>query len=130
MSYNMIQQDTQFFMDKSNLDAACKALRSVATDFKWFDMSDDYSLENSVYQFGWSLNFDDNGNVNDIEHLLEYAGDEKRLFDAIAPYVKSGSYIQMVGEDDAIWRWFFDGTRCIKQIPTFIWNAVEDEEDT
>ena len=131
MSYNMIQQDTQFFMDKPNLEAACQALQSAAADCKWFDMSNDYSLENGVYQFGWSLDFDDNGNVNSIEHLLTYSSDEKRLFDAIAPYVKPGSYIQMVGEDDTIWRWFFDGTRCIKQIPTFIWNATEeDEEDT
>ena len=122
MSYNIIQQDTQFFMDKSNLDTACQVLRSAA-DYKWFDMNNVCSLENAVYQFGWSLEFDDDGNVNFIEHVLECAGEEDRLFEVIAPYVKTGSYIQMIGEDDAIWRWFFDGEHCIKQQPTIIWDT-------
>lgn len=95
MSYNMTQHDTEFFMDKSNLEAARQALRNAAADCKWFNMKNARSLENAVYQFGWNLEFDDDDNVNGIEHLWECAGDERRLFHAIAPYVKPGSYIQM-----------------------------------
>lgn len=129
MGYNIIQQETQFFLDKSNLEAVHQALLNVTSDCKWFDMADASELVNVVDQFGWYLEFNDNGNVNYIEFLQMYVGEEKRLFDTIAPYVKPGSYIQMVGEDDTIWRWFFDGTRCIKQIPTFIWNATEEDEE-
>lgn len=124
MSYNIIQQETQFFMEKSNLEAACKALLNVTSDCKWFDMTEASSLINVVDQFGWYLEFDDDGNVNYIEFLLECIGEEKRLFNTIAPYVRPGSYIQMIGEDDAMWRWFFDGMRCIKQKPTIIWEVV------
>lgn len=122
MSYDMTQHDTQFFMDKSSLEAARQALRSAAADCKWFNMRNTRSLENTVYQFGWSLEFDDDDNVNGIEHLLTCAGDEERLFNAIAPYVKSGSYIQMTGEDGTMWRWAFDGVRCIEQKPTVVWQ--------
>lgn len=122
MSYDMTQHDTQFFMDKSNLEAARQALRDAAADCKWFNMRNARSLENAVYQFGWSLEFDDDDNVNGIEHLLVCAGDEERLFNAIAPYVKAGSYIQMTGGDDTMWRWSFDGIRCIEQKPTIVWQ--------
>lgn len=130
MSYYIIQQETQFFMDKSDLGAALQALLIVASNYKWFDTADACSLENVVDQFGWYLEFDDDGNVNYIEFFLEYVGEEKRLFDTIAPYVRPGSYIQMIGEDNGMWRWFFDGTRCIKQKPTFIWNVTEDDEES
>lgn len=122
MSYNMTQHDTQFFMDKSNLESARQALRSAAADCKWFNTRNARSLENAAYQFGWDLEFDDDDNVNGIHHLLECAGEEERLFSAIAPYVKPGSYIQMTGEDGTLWRWAFDGVRCIKQKPTIIWQ--------
>jgi hypothetical protein len=39
-------------------------------------------------------------------------GDDQILFDAIAPYVTPGSYIEMQGEDGARWRWVFDGKTC------------------
>lgn len=121
MSYNMTQHDTEFFMDKSNLEAARQALRNAAADCEWFKMKNARSLENAVYQFGWNLEFDDDDNVNGIEHLWECAGDEKRLFHAIAPYVKPGSYIQMTGEDGAQWRWIFDGVCCTEKKPSIIW---------
>lgn len=122
MSYDMTQHDTQFFMDKASLKAARQALKSASEDCKWFNMRNARSLENAVDQFGWSLEFDDDDNVNGIEHLLECAGDEKRLFNAIAPYVKPGSYIQMTGGDGIMWRWAFDGVRCIEQKPTIVWQ--------
>ena len=37
----------------------------------------------------------------------ENYGDDKLLFDAIAPYVENDSYIQMHGEDGDLWRWIF-----------------------
>lgn len=122
MSYNMKQHDTQFFLDKSKLEAARYALRNAAAACKWFNMKNARSLENAVCQFGWNLEFDDDDNVNGIEHILVCAGDEERLFSAIAPYVKPGSYIQMTGEDGTMWRWAFDGVRCIIQKPTIVWQ--------
>lgn len=122
MYYDITQHDTRFFMDKSNLEAARQALRSAAAECKWFNMRNACSLKNAVAQFGWDLEFDDDDNVNRIRLRIQSAGDENRLFNAIAPYVKPGSYIQMTGEDGTMWRWAFDGVRYTHQNPTILWK--------
>ena len=62
---------------------------------------------------GWSCATDDAGNIASL--WLEYTKihDEDEWFDVIAPFVKPGSYIDMVGDDDESWRWFFDGEHCV-----------------
>ena len=121
MSYTMSQKDTEFYMDQTNLEAARKAIRQAMEGFKWFNPKKAHSLDDAVAQCDWALEFDDNDNVVGIEMLMEYQGEEKRMFDAIAPYVKPGSYIQMSGEDGSMWRWLFDGMSCIEQTPGISW---------
>jgi hypothetical protein len=41
----------------------------------------------------------------------EKLGDDFQIFEVIGPYVKSGSYIQIVGEDGFAWEWYFNGTK-------------------
>lgn len=127
MSYTMEQRNTEFFMDQANLEAARKALRQAMEGFKWFNPKKAHSLDDAVAQCDWALEFDDNDNVIGIEMLTEYQGEEKRIFDAIAPYVKAGSYIQMSGEDGSIWRWVFDGTSCREQKPVITWQDGDAE---
>jgi hypothetical protein len=52
----------------------------------------------------------------------EKIGQEDLLFEAIAPWVRDGSYIEMSGEDDAMWRWFFHAGECHEVTPTIIWE--------
>lgn len=42
-------------------------------------------------------------------------GTEHEMFNAIAPFVEPGSYIEMQGEDGAIWRWVFQDDTCIEK---------------
>lgn len=128
MSYQMTQQDTQFFMDNSNLEAARQALLAAVAGCKWHNPAKARSLENVVGEFGWSLEFDADGNVKDIEFLWENAGDEKRLFDAIAPFVRPDSFIQMAGGDGELWRWIFDGVRCMEKAPSIVWDEEENDD--
>lgn len=121
MSYTMEQTETQFFMDSSNLEPARKAILAAMSGFDWFKKRNALTLESAVAQCDWSLEFDDDDNVTGIEHLNEYEGQEKKLFVALAPYVKPGSYIQMRGEDGELWRWYFDGTTCTEQEPAITW---------
>ncbi|MCP3879395.1 MAG: hypothetical protein GY701_13545 [Sulfitobacter sp.] len=36
-------------------------------------------------------------------------GQEEHLWRALAPFVRAGGRMDWVGEDDAVWRWRFDG---------------------
>ena len=51
-----------------------------------------------------------------LECLGDALCDDRLLFDAIAPFVKAGSFIEMSGEDGTLWRWHFDGKQCQEQL--------------
>ena len=40
-------------------------------------------------------------------------GNEYEFFDVIAPFVKKGSYINWIGEDNSQYQWYFDGEKLI-----------------
>jgi len=42
----------------------------------------------------------------------------------IAPYVKAGGYIEMRGENGALWRWYFDGATVHELRPTITWPRM------
>ena len=70
-----------------------------------------YENANSVHEamkaWRWFVDCDDEDNIITTEFLGEKLGDEDILFEAIAPFVRDGSTIQMAGEDGKIWRWIF-----------------------
>lgn len=82
--------------------------------FSWMNNADPdewETLEDAMASWGYPIETDDEGNVIDIRFHGQKIGDEDQLFDAIAPYVEDGSYIEMTGEDDYVWRWVFNGNR-------------------
>lgn len=62
-------------------------------------------------QFGLSVDFDSDGNVDDMYYEFEkyYSEDIEALFKVISPYVQDGSYIKFMGEDESMWAFYFDG---------------------
>ena len=60
--------------------------------------------------------------MNSIYFEGEKYGDDDLIFNAIAPYVEDGSYIQMNGEDGAIWRWVFENGKCVEKQATITFN--------
>lgn len=58
--------------------------------------------------------------VIDLKFENEYAGSDKLMFDTIAPYVESGSFIEM-GSDDGKFRWTFSNNRCEEITPKINW---------
>lgn len=124
MSYNMEQYDSQFFISNENVSPAFKALKCACKERNLFDgLKKAHHLDRALECFGWELEFDDDENVIEISLLKSYYdGDEEDiLFAALAPYVKAGSFIEMVGEDHETWRWIFDGTTCQSKKPTITW---------
>lgn len=89
----------------------------LVKSYSWVSKSDLESTNNIVdliYVFGWNCTLDDEG----ITTLLlenEKMGQELLLFQALAPFVDEGSYIEIQGECGDVWRWIFKDGECIEK---------------
>jgi len=71
-------------------------------------------------EMGFEYDLDDSGNLA-LVHYDNKTGAEGHFFEAIAPFVQDGSFIDWRGEDGDEWRWAFDGVTaktlsCVKRI--------------
>lgn len=122
----MDQMEANFFIPFENKEAALQAIKNLEggetitygsgkPHFSWVDTEDFVNadtLKDALREWRWSVEEDGEGNIYDIYFEGEKLGDDNILFEAIAPYVKSGSFIQMCGEDGTIWRWVFENSKC------------------
>lgn len=128
MGYCMHQRGCDFFIPKKNKAKALAAIKKLAerkelmgggswsngkqTD-KWFSwvQTDEFvkakTLKDAMVAWRWQIEEDDKGNVTSVYFDGEKAGDDEHLLRAIAPFVQDGSWIEMQGEDEAIWKWKF-----------------------
>ena len=127
MGYCMSQQEATFNMAAKDFPAALKAIQDLHGEetiadsggrhFSWvgykFHEIDD--MVKMMAEWRWDLELDSAGNAVGISFQGEKLGDDQVLFNAIAPWVKKGSYIQMQGEDGSIWRWTFNGKTCVEK---------------
>jgi len=132
MGYCMEQQGSNFTIKPSNVAGALASIKALAgketiTDssgrhFSWVETNeflDAETLTQAMNAWRWRLDRDDETQeIRDISFEGEKIGDEAVLFGAIAPFVEPGSYIEMHGEDGAIWRWIFDGKTCEEKAAT------------
>ena len=121
MGYVIHQISSSFTLPAGKATDALNALKQLrgletcgAADhkhFMWINDSSEFlnasSLEEALQMWRWRATPDEDGGVAGLEFVGESRGDEDLLFQALAPFVDEGSYIAVVGEDDAVWRWFF-----------------------
>jgi hypothetical protein len=133
MGYCMNTRSTKFFMRSSDLEPALQAIKDLmnrASDigggasyrmgqterfFSWVntvEVTSSLTFVDAMRAWRWAVELDNDANAVDIEFWGEKLGDDHYLFEVIAPWVEEGSYIEMHGEDGAIWRWTFDGETC------------------
>ena len=139
----MDQRDSAFSINNDKKADALKALKELLNHtglmsggqfggegepkrwFRWVD-SDDVAnaktLEEALKAWRWETYANDKGDIVNIELQREKLGDDLVMFEAIAPFVISGSYIQMTGEDGSMWRWTFNGVQCVEQNATITWE--------
>lgn len=143
MGYYMSQGDCSFFIPVENIKDMLKVIHNLAncegamsggqysggkktsSHYSWVNMKfPEYNDIVEVFDcWRWHIEVDkESGNILDIGFNGEKLGDDFILFNAIAPFVKPGSFIEMHGEDNAMWRWYFNGETCIEQYPTITWN--------
>lgn len=114
----------KFYIDKSKIDDCLAAIKAMAihTDKmhggsssgeKWFsfgpgpkELSNVEDIVEAFDLFRWEVFLDVYGSVVDIEFNGEKYGDDDFFFETIAPFVKSGSFIEAQADGDPF-RWFF-----------------------
>ena len=73
------------------------------------------NFKDAAQAFRWDMWIDDEGDIYSTTFNGEkYTGSEITFLNAIAPYVREGSYIEMQGEEGERWKWYFDGMECIE----------------
>lgn len=127
MGYYIDQKDEDFFIDAHNIPnviAAIHKLSESKSQYSW--VSDKYREVKDIKElfkcWRWHVDQDDSGNIDSIYFEGQKLGDDDVLFRAIAPYVKDKSYIELHGEDNAIWRWAFKNGRFLETYPEITWN--------
>lgn len=143
MGYYINQEEAEFTIPKENFSRCLDAIKSlmsqankmaggswtggVQTDqwFSWVNTERVLSAETLVDAFAawrWDASLDKDGNIGDIFFRGEKAGSDDYLMNAIAPFVKCGSYIQMRGEEGEMWRWTFKGGKMIEKNAKIVWE--------
>lgn len=100
-----------------NLPGALAALEAAGFE------ADDDGYDNEVRFYPW--------HYFPTTQWLEFHGEKLRdsaleALRAIAPFVAAGSYVEMMGEDNAMWRWVFDGVTVHELRPTITWPDVPE----
>lgn len=119
MGYTMQQGNSSFHIKKKNFKAAMQAIHEAEVDGQSWE---DTKLTDALHQLGWDPMLDDK--EKDIKDLafqrMKLTDDVEELFQAVAPFVEEGSYIEAIGEDMCYWRWYFDGKTVVEQTPKHI----------
>lgn len=103
MGYRIFLRVSIFTIKPANIAPALAALREAHPTAT----ADATDLDDARDCLGWAIGFSNSGGVDTIDlNGDKYHAHEEPLI-AIAPFVESGSYIEMQGEEGELWRWEF-----------------------
>ena len=122
MGYRISQTDSSFFIPKELFGPALQSILSIMKKdpsdgtgesyfFSWVNTDvvlEAKTLTDALKAWRWEPILNKHGDIVDLRFMGEKSGSDYIMFDAIAPYVGSHSYISMAGEDHYRWRWFFN----------------------
>ena len=144
MGYCMNQQNSSFNIKPENEQKALEAIQALAYRVEvdgsggsysggkkteaWYswvttrEFVEAKSLSAAIQAWNWETEEDVDGNIVDIDFIGEKLGQDDVFLHAIAPYVEAGSFIEMSGEDGALWRWVFDGNEMEEKQANISWS--------
>lgn len=131
MGYCKNQVDSSFFISADCIPKVIQAIKGIPKNSKsWSDggyawVSEYSNLEDIVELFrAWryKIGFDNKGNIDSISFGGEKYGNCNVLFEAIAPFVLTGSFIEWRGEDGAAWRDVFVNGKYKEVSATITWG--------
>lgn len=136
MGYFMEMTDSKFEIKKENFKKALESLKSVFVPenmncydyiggkqyphFSWVNTDSvlrSRSLGNALAEIRYEPEYNDNEDICNVEFTGQKYGSEKVFFNALAPYVESGSYIAFEGEGGDKWEWQFNDGK-VEQVYT------------
>lgn len=131
MSYYCTMRDSYFYISKEDISKAVNAiLESDFADTLQNPISQNANEKEVFEQYlednGYEAEFSPKG---DIDGILFHSGklnDDTSFFNTFAKYVAAGSYLEMVGESNDIWRMYFDGEECKEISPVIEWPDIDD----
>jgi hypothetical protein len=134
MGYNISLEEAGFRISADNVPKALEALKAMPDKkYSWMNDNSWQGLDSFgaiMEEWRYPVEFDkDSGDVTGIDFEGEKIGDEVALFEALAPFVEKGSYIHMSGEDNAQWRWEFDGESLNENEARIVWDEEEEDEE-
>ena len=124
MGYLIKSIHSSFFLSNENKSKAYDTIKEWVTDeedgiiygdFLWVDidlLEEATTIEEQLKAWRWSPKNDSYGNIISVEFVGEKEGEDEEFLSVLAPYVRPNSYIEMEGEDGAMWKWIFDGKCC------------------
>lgn len=132
MGYYIDVVDADFVIPAAVLDLAYVAACDLNNDpdvksggsssgARWFSwVSENYpetckDIFEVMQEWRYECEQNDDGDLVFREFTGEKIGDEEQLFAALGPYAKENSFLEFKGEDDARWRFTFDGTKMVPQ---------------
>ena len=134
MGYCMTQRDSMFTIKAENTKEALNAIKELAGSetiedsggrhFSWVDNNyvNAETLEDALRAWRWIVEPDGNGDINYIYFNGEKLGDDEVLFNALAPFIDDDCFIEMSGEDGALWRWCFENGECKERFANISWE--------
>lgn len=123
MGYSAYASDCSFRIASDKLEPARKA---VVTHESFYGNEKSKTLSAAMEDWlGWELDMDEE--TGDAVGIRMVDGsskitEEDDMFAALAPFVEAGSWIEMVGEDNCLWRYVFDGEKCSEEYPEIVWD--------
>lgn len=125
MSYYMTQRDISFYIRKELVPEAFKAIKGIEP------LQPGITRANSIreafrYRY-WQPEIDRDGNITELEFVGERLDDDYTFFEALAPFVEPGSFIEMSGEDGCVWRWHFHNGKCYDEDAMITYECPYEE---
>ncbi len=131
MSYYCTMRESDFYIYKKDISKAVKAI--LESDFAdslqnpiTQNANETEVFEQYIKDNGYEVEFSENGDINGILFHAEKLNDDTNFFNTFAKYVVPGSYIEMIGEGNSIWRMYFNGENCVEINPIFEWPDIDD----
>jgi hypothetical protein len=135
----MSQERATFTIPKSKRASALKKLKELmkrtnlmrggsSTGEKWFSWVETEAvlkathLSEAMEAFRWPVEHDADGNITAISFAGEKLGEDEHFFGSIAEFVDDGSFIEMSGEDGALWRWIFADGKVTEKHANVNWD--------
>ena len=137
MGYCVQQINSKFLIRTENISNCLNAIQALANlanyaqeqirsgnyrerYFPWVHTEEIKNVKNIGDAFniwGYEICCGDNEteDITEIYFIGEKLGQEGIMFEAIAPYVEDGSFIEMLGEDGERWKWCFENGELVEK---------------